>query len=119
MADDEKHFEMAVDLARDTLKGLLLVNGGAAIALIALMDKSGSGKDYTGAVLWFAAGAVFAVVSSTFGYLSQLHYANHRMDSDQRMHTLHKRWQVAAIISVVATIALMVTGIVSAACAAR
>jgi type III secretory pathway component EscT len=119
MAESEKHFEMAVDLARDALRGLLLVNGGAATALIALMDKSGGRHDYTFAILWFAAGSVAAVISSLLGYFSQLYYANHRTSNNTRMHALHLRWQTAAILAVIVTLGFMIAGIISAALAAH
>jgi hypothetical protein len=99
MSDSEKHFEFAVNLARDALKSLLLVNGGAATALIALTDKTNGSKDYSGAIILFGVGAVFSVVSTCFGYFSQLNYANHRMEMEDdqnatRSHTLHRRWQL-------------------------
>ena len=118
-AEDEKHFEFAVELSRDALKALLLVNGGAATALIALMDKSGNSKDYTCAVLLFAAGAAGAVVSTCFGYFSQLNYANHRKHSESHPYKLHRRWQIAAILMVALTVGFMVAGIVVAAYTAR
>jgi hypothetical protein len=119
MADGEKHFELAVELSRDALKALLVVNGGAATALIALMDKSSNSKDYTPAILLFAAGAAWAVVSACFGYMSQLHYANHRMDGSRHSYRGHTTWQIAAIISVVLTLTFMVSGIIAAAVIAR
>jgi hypothetical protein len=71
MPDTERHFELAVQLSRDALKALLVVNGGAATALIALMDKSRGGKDYTWAIILFGAGTVAAVISACLGYASQ------------------------------------------------
>jgi hypothetical protein len=117
MSDGDRHFEFAVDLSRDALKGLLLVNGGAATALIALMDKGA--KDYTYAVMLFAAGAVGAVVSTCFGYFSQLNYANHRLTGNMQAHAGHRRWQSATIAAVIATLVFMVAGIVEAAITAR
>jgi hypothetical protein len=119
MDDGEKHFELAVALARDALKALLIVNGGAATALIALMDKSNGSRDYTWAVILFAAGAVGAVVSSCLGYLSQLYYANHRMNGHAGSYRSHRLWQTAAILSVTTTLAFMVAGLITAALSAR
>lgn len=113
MSEGDKHLELAVQISRDALKSLLLVNGGAATALIALMEKSG--RDYTSAVMWFAAGTVGAVISICFGYFSQLHYANHRLNSASYSKVWHDRWQIAAIASVLATLGLMVTGMIVAA----
>jgi hypothetical protein len=119
MADDEKHFELAVELSRDALKALLLVNGGAATALIALMDKASNPKDYTPAIFLFAAGAVCAVICACFGYLSQLHYANHRVDGSPKSYRGHGRWQYATIAVAFITLSLMVSGIVVATLIAR
>jgi len=119
MNDSEKHFELAVALARDALKGLLLVNGGAATALVALMDKSDGGKDYTFAILLFAAGAVSAVISACFGYFSQLNYANHRLDRNDRSYKRHGTFQAVTIFAVAITILFMIAGILAAASAAR
>jgi hypothetical protein len=117
--DTEKHFEFAVELSRDALRGLLIVNGGAATALIALMDKSDGSRDYTWAIILFAAGAVGAVVSNCFGYFSQLNYANHRMDGSTSSYKGHRTWQVATILVVGVTLVLMVSGIITAALSAR
>src|SRR5665213_2807589 len=126
MSDSEKHFEFAVDLARDALKALLLVNGGAATALVALMDKTDRAHNYTGSILFFAAGAVVAVISSCLGYFSQLHYANHRMEHESgnsekatQTYKKHNQWQVATLVSVFITLIFMVLGIVTAAYVAK
>ena len=122
MSASEKHFEMAVELARDSLKALLLVNGGAATALIALMDKTDKAHNYTVPILFFAAGAVGAVVSSCLGYFSQLNYANHRMHNEDRKsvdaadsHKKHLIWQTTTLIAVGITLIFMLLGIITAA----
>jgi hypothetical protein len=119
MDESEHHFDLAVQLSRDALRALLLVNGGAATALIALMDKSSGSKDYTCAVLLFAAGAVCAVICTCFGYFSQLNYANHRLDGQAETYKQHRRWQTATIAVVFVTLSFMIAGIVVAAAAAR
>lgn len=115
----DKHFELAVTLSRDTLKALLLVNGGAATALIAMMDKSNNSKDYTWAIILFGAGTVGAVISSCFGYFSQLHYANHRVTGESHAHKMHQRWQATTLIAVALTLTFGIAGIVTAALIAR
>lgn len=119
MDESEKHYELAVTLSRDALKALLIVNGGAATALIALMDKSDGAKDYTWAILLFAAGTVSAVICACFGYLSQLNYANHRVDGNLHSHNLHQRWQNAITYAAGITILFMIVGIGVAAFEAR
>jgi hypothetical protein len=120
---DETHFELAVALSRDALKALLLVNGGAATALIALMDKSNGAHDYTHPILLFGAGAVGAVVSTCFGYVSQLNFANSvvlghhptTLKDSAVAHGRHRRWQNATIATVIFTLGFMIAGIWTAA----
>jgi hypothetical protein len=126
MRESEKHFELAVQLSRDALKALLIINGGAATALVALMDKTDHARDYTPAVICFAIGTVLAVISSCFGYLSQLHYANHRMEIENGetvaaaiTYRKHNRWQTCTIVAAFFTLFFMVIGIVTAAFIAR
>ena len=122
MADSEKHFELAVGIAIGALNAMLLVNGGAATALIALMDKTDAKHNYTSAVICFAAGAIFTVVGYCFGYFSQLNYANHRMsnENEQRSaadhsHKWHRIWQCLTLVAVGLALAAMVLGLLVAA----
>jgi len=122
MADSDKHFELAVELSRDALKALLIVNGGAATALIALMDKTDAKHNYASAVICFAAGAVSAVICYCLGYFSQLSYANHRLliehgqnNEAARSHLCHNIFQGLAIAFVTLTLVAMVLGILVAA----
>ena len=79
----EHHFALAVTVAVEALKALLLVNGGAATALIALSDKSMGYSKYGTAVLLFALAALLNAVTLVVGYFSQLAYANHRFSREQ------------------------------------
>jgi len=120
--DADKHYELAVDLSRDALKAILLVNAGAASALIALTDKTS--KDYSLAVLLFGCGAIAAVVSTCLGYLSQLYYANHRLDVSQGddggpSHSRHQLYQTMIWIAVAASLVFSVAGMTSAIFVAR
>ena len=75
----EQHFSFAVNIAIEAIKSLLLVNGGAATALIALTSKDRSSADFGLAVLLFGAAALFNALTLVVGYFSQLSYANHRL----------------------------------------
>jgi hypothetical protein len=124
---DETHFELAVTLSRDALKSLLIVNGGAATALIALMDKANGSRNYTTAILLFGAGTVGAVMSACFGYFSQLNFANHialsgnplTLKESAQCHKKHRNWQGVTIVAVLITIGFMIAGIVCAAVTAH
>jgi hypothetical protein len=123
LIDPDKHFEHAVTLSRDALRALLIVNGGAAAALVALMDKTDGARDYTLAILWFGAGAVFSVLSACFAYFSQLSYANgvlngkHPATFEKSVgdHKRHGRWQAIIFVCVLAALICMVLGMWTAA----
>jgi amino acid transporter len=117
----DKHFEHTVNLARDALKSLLIVNGGGATALIALMQKDAS-HDFTSAVILLAAATVATVVAYCLAYFSQLNYANGQLaleGEDARnavqYHNWHCKLQAVTIVVLTITLALMVSGMVTAA----
>jgi hypothetical protein len=78
--DTRHHFGLAVGIAKEGLRALLILNGGAAVALIALagsdkqikFDISTLGER----VVLFGIGAFMAAGACLTGYLSQLYYAN-------------------------------------------
>jgi hypothetical protein len=76
-----KHTESAVQIARDGLKAILFINAGAAVALIALTDRSNGDQEYTTAIVAFGVGALFAAVAYVFGYFSQAFYADHTLEN--------------------------------------
>ncbi len=122
----EKHLEHAVGIARDGLKSLLLINGGAASALIALTDRTGGSRDYTLAILFFGFGAIVTVAAFVFAYFSQLNYANSRMahfNKDMqnvgRYQNQHVIFQNLTIACVLVSLALSFIGGASALCVAR
>lgn len=79
----DHHFTLTVNLAIEALKALLLVNGGAATALIALTEKAHSGSNFTTATVLFGAAALLIAATFVVGYFSQLAYANHRLAVEQ------------------------------------
>lgn len=80
----DHHFSLAVGISIEALKALLIVNGGAATALIALTGKLPSGTDYSAAILLFGLASLLNALTLVVGYLSQLAYANHRLAYEQR-----------------------------------
>jgi len=124
MADhnSDHHFGLAVSLSIEALKALLLLNGGAATALIALTDKTQGTVPYGPAVAAFGFGAFLTVVAFACGYFSQLAYANHRFAHDHEQdgknaHVNHLRWQRGAIVCVVLAFVAWVLGMLLALCA--
>jgi hypothetical protein len=71
-----EHFKLAVGLATEALKSLIFVNGGAATALIALMNSASYSADFSIAALVFGLSSLLNAITMAVGYLSQLSYAN-------------------------------------------
>lgn len=97
------HYAHAVNTAIEAVKSLLLVNGGAATALIALKTKGGA--DFGLPVLLFGLAALLNAFTLVLGYFSQLNYANSRaaveegrLNEARQGARLHRRFQFVAII---------------------
>ena len=79
----EQLFSAYSSYARQALNSLFIMNGGAAVALIAFLgevtgaaDQAVSPERVTAAVLVFAAGALFAVLAGALAYVAEL--TNHQ-----------------------------------------
>ena len=101
----DHHLGHAVDVAIEALKALLLLNGGAATAFIALTGKGQGSIDYSVSVLAFGIGAWLTVLAFAAAYFSQLSYANYRFLSEcqkngvsTEQYKWHGRWQITAFI---------------------
>lgn len=101
------HLGHAVALSIEVLRSLLILNGSAAVALVALTGKGPAAHDYSRAVLSFGIGAFAAVAAMVFGYFSQLSYGNHwqaKANSDRaaekRTYQCHLFFQTLAISTV-------------------
>lgn len=121
MTQGDQHLDRAIDVSIEALKALVLVNGGAATALIALTDKSGAGATYATSVLLFGLGAFFGMLAFAAGYLSQLSYGNHRFAFEQgstasadSAFKAHNRWQNIALGLVAASLLSASGGMISA-----
>lgn len=80
MADETRteHLRGAIVLGAETIKALLLVNGGGAVGLLTFygnFDEAGRPIDRSVlvyAISGFVTGLILAVLASGFGYFSQL-----------------------------------------------
>ena len=125
-SSSDEHFKLAVGISIEALKALLLVNAGAATALIALIDKGPKPSPYSSAIIWFGAGAFATVVAFVFGYFSQLSYANHKFQLEKdnsklakNAHCLHQLYQGIAILFVCLSIGFGLCAMVQAMLAAN
>jgi hypothetical protein len=75
--DARHHFGLAVGIAKEGLRALLILNGGAAVALIALAGSDKQIKFDIGtlgeSVVLFGIGAFLGAGACLTGYLSQLY----------------------------------------------
>ena len=74
-------FQSVIEYGRDALKAAMLVNGGAAVALLAFIGKIWSAENGLGAatplacsLALFAFGVLFAALSTFFTYCTQYSY---------------------------------------------
>lgn len=79
MADAQARLEHQVQLAQSALKGLMIVNGGAIIALFTFLG-TGRGKIQISYVWWgfsfFVGGLVLTLLATILGFLAQGMYMN-------------------------------------------
>ena len=81
----ENQFSAATKSAETTLQALLLLNGGACVALLGVVASISANKDpqslkeiiesLRGSLWWFAHGAGASVLASALGYLTNYCYA--------------------------------------------
>ncbi len=121
-----EHFALGTKIAIEALKALLLVNGGAATALIALTTKAAKSPNYSIPVLLFGSAALLNSFTLVVGYFSQLSYANHCLSFEngeaaaaKTQLDRHEFMQWIAIGLVIAGFAFSVAGMATAFAEAR
>ena len=74
-------FRTVVEYGRDVLKAAMLINGGAAVAVLAFIgniwtidDSSDAVRSLAWAIAMFGFGVFFAALSSAFTYITQYFY---------------------------------------------
>jgi hypothetical protein len=118
-ASSDQHFTLAVNIAVDAIKSLLLVNGGAVTALIALSEKTSGDLKFGDAILFFGIAALLNAGTLVIGYFSQLSYANHRLAHEDgqdgsRSATSHAILQALAVVIVLVSLIMSALGACSA-----
>jgi hypothetical protein len=118
MASDEGHAG-AVAIAISSVQALLLINGGASVALLAFYgDALSKGPIATldkdalkVSLILFALGVFAAALCSIFAYLSQLFWTQTRGTPGQR----DERMRIVAVLWALASAGLFLSGVVAAA----
>jgi hypothetical protein len=118
--DVRHHYALAVGILRDTLKGLLLVNAGSAVALIAMAGVAGRAVGMNLnliaiAVIYFGFGAIVSVLASAVAYEAQLAYARMLQDGGLPRGGAQRDYERYGTLKVVAWVlsfaALVVAGV--------
>lgn len=121
--------EQAVANANATLRSLLLINGGAAVALLAFIGSLISANAVqlapsidllTAPLMWFAWGVAASVLGMAFAYLTNYSIAGHAFALYGQEAASARRWlrsaltfQVLAVLVAIASLACFVLGILA------
>ncbi len=106
-----KEFDAVISFAQTALKIPILINGGAAIAILALMGNTWSESsittDLAGSLLLFSIGVFMAAISTGVLYLTQyLFLASEKIEDFKKAQKL----QLTAIILVIISYILFMFG---------
>lgn len=108
--------ESTIKFADLTVRSLLLLNGGAALAVLTFAANSAKGssgavvsaQDLAPSILLFGSGAATSVATAAASYVAQLSYT-------QDYKKVGNTFQVLAVIGGVASLVLFVAGMIVAA----
>ena len=83
MDDNDWHkisYATAMDFAKETIKGCILINGAAAAGLVAFLPRSKEAglnlQSLANAGLVFGVGTLFAVIAFGVSYIAQVYFRN-------------------------------------------
>lgn len=114
-----KNMEGVLELAREGLKGFVLVNAGACVALLAFLGnvwtKGVYGEPFIAALAIFAGGVFVAALANALSYLTQLYYSS---EGDAEL-AVGRRWHRASGFVALASLLLFGCGIVQSVAAFR
>jgi hypothetical protein len=114
MATPEWHWEQGTKFAIEAMKALLVINGGAAVALLAFAGQIGkNGGDPASiasrlgnSLLGFGFGALFATIGFVAAYFTQLHYGK-----GGENYPLAYSWHFATYVPVAISILAFLAGL--------
>jgi hypothetical protein len=108
-------FRALVPLSTEALKAVVLLNGGAIVALLAYLGQSSARVDLARRVgcplTWFVAGIVLATLAFGSAYLTQLALFNKSVEGDKFKGIGHRVWLKGSF-------ALALLGLICFACGA-
>ena len=98
---DKEHFietyKSLITLAVEAFKFLVLMNGGAAVAILAYLGKDGAAPDMMCPMIFFVFGLVFCGVALVSGYLTQFRLLNECVGRGTGWFPHMKSWWVSLI----------------------
>ena len=114
-----KNMEGVLELGRAGLKGFVLVNAGACVALLAFLGnvwtKGVYGEPFIVALAIFASGVFVAALATALSYLTQLYYSS---DDDAEL-AIGRRWHKASGFVALASLLLFACGVSQSVAAFR
>lgn len=115
---DESDFQLqnsnqAIEFARDSVKSSIVVNGGAAVAVLAFMSSADAPQRFALSFLqsglrYFAFGVFVAMVASICGYFAQTSFAMHNA---RRASGIPSSDYIAKIISLTGAILILASAV--------
>jgi hypothetical protein len=103
-----------VSLSTEGLKALLLLNGGAVVALLAYLGRDPGARELAARVMYscafFLGGLVLAAISFIFAYLTQLAFYNEDQEAALFWGLGHSFWLTAALVSATESLLCFVGG---------
>ena len=93
----------AMESAKDAIKACILINGGAAGALLVFMGHLASVRDerliraLAGSLRWFMIGLIAAIVAHWMAYASNLNFSRDPQQQTLKMWKIYRRLAIALI----------------------
>ncbi|MEX0802462.1 MAG: hypothetical protein WD688_03970 [Candidatus Binatia bacterium] len=108
LTDRTELFRSVILAGQSALKSAILINGGAAVALLAFIghvwkpDMSSPLKELAGPLVWFVAGVLLDAMAAGLTYVSQCFYASCG-DSRGKLFTAGATFHVLTVLLVLAS----------------
>jgi len=103
-----------VSLSTEALKAVLLLNGGAVVALLAYLGQASSRAELARRaacpLTWFVVGLVLAALAFGSAYLTQLALFNESGLGDKFKGVKHRVWLNAALVLALSSLACFAGG---------
>jgi hypothetical protein len=107
-------YKSMISIGTEALRALLLINGGAVVAILAYLGKASTAPSIAQDVLtpigFFIAGLVVATIAFLTTYLTQYHLFNDFFESERKKSQKHVLWLRVTILISFASVAFFAWG---------